>query len=261
MTEILAYVFLGLTGVSFGLVGAGGAILVIPIMVYMLGVSATEATVLALPVSVLVSSVGASMGAKNREVDWGTVLRLGVPTALFSFLVRRIVESVLPKTLFGLPTGNVLMLLFSLILLTAGLLMIKARRYEVAEKPSLVKAVLAGSLVGVLSGVFGVGGGFIIVPVLVLVLGLEMKRAVPTSLACVVLITSMTFIASLTKNPALPLGFLAGVMGVAVVGMVIGVLLRAKVDGGRLKSGFGCLVLGVGVLVIGLEIFKLTQLA
>ena len=254
---VLAYFFILLTGVSFGLIGAGGAIVSVPILVYMLGLSFEHATGYSLAVSILVSGVGTLMAAKQKVVDFRKAFEFGIPTALVSFLSRRFVTPMLPTMMFGIPRKSAMMFGFALILVGAGVGMIKSKKFEAPEQPHPLLGVGFGALIGLVSGVFGIGGGFMIVPVLALFFGLEMKTAVGTSLCSVVMITISAFAAEYLNHPDVPWGFVAGVMAAAGSGMVIGSLLRQVIDGSKLKAGFGYFVLVLAVALPCLEIVRL----
>ena len=254
---IFAYFFILLTGVSFGLIGAGGAIVSVPILVYMLGLSFEHATGYSLAVSVLVSGVGTVMGARQGVVDFRKAVEFGIPTALVSFLSRRFITPILPSMMFGIPRKSTMMFAFALILVGAGIAMIRSKKFEAPKDPHPMMGIGFGALIGLVSGVFGIGGGFMIVPVLALFFGLEMKRAVGTSLCSVVMITTSGFAAEYMNHPDVPWVFVGGVMAAAGAGMVIGSLLRQVIDGSKLKTGFGYFVLVLAVALPVLEVFRL----
>lgn len=255
--EILAYFFILLTGVSFGLIGAGGAIVSVPILVYMLGQSFEHATGYSLVVSVLVSGVGTIIAAKHKVVNFAKALEFGIPTALMSFLSRRYISPQLPAMMFGIPRKSAMMFGFALILVMAGIAMIKSKKFEAPTNPHPIMGIGFGLLIGLISGIFGIGGGFLIVPVLALYFGLEMKLAVGTSLCSVVMITTLGFAAEYLNHPDVPWVFVAGIMAVAGSGMVIGSFLRKIIDGAKLKAGFGYFVLALAVALPILEIVRL----
>ncbi len=255
--ETLAYFFILLTGVSFGLIGAGGAIVSIPILVYMLGQTFDHAAGYSLCVSVLVSGVGTFMAARQRVVDFKKAFEFGIPTAIMAFISRSYIVKLLPDVVFGLPRQSTMIFAFALILVTAGIAMIRSKKYTAPENPHPLLGIGFGLLIGLISGIFGIGGGFMIVPVLALFFGLEMKLAVGTSLCAVVIITIFGFAGEYIKHPDIPWKFVGGIMAAAGTGMVIGSLLRQKVDGAKLKAGFGYFVLGLAVLLPIFEIFKL----
>jgi uncharacterized membrane protein YfcA len=255
--EILAYFFIFLTGISFGLIGAGGAIIVVPILVYMLGQTFEKATGYALPVSVLVSGVGTIMAAKQKVVDFRKALEFGLPTAFVSFLSRKFIVPLLPTMMFGIPRKSAMMFAFALILVAAAIAMIKSKKFVPPTDPHPLSGLAFGVVIGLFSGIFGIGGGFLIVPVLALFFGLEMKFAVGTSLCAVVMITSSSFLAEYLNHPDIPWPFIISIMSAAATGMVIGSLLRQRVDGSKLKIGFGYFVLGLAILLPILEINRL----
>lgn len=255
--EILAYFFILLTGVSFGLIGAGGAIVSIPILVYMLGQSFDHATGYSLGVSVLVSGVGTIMAAKQKVVDFAKALEFGIPTAITSFLSRYFVSSLFPDIIAGIPRKSFMMFAFALILVAAGVAMIRSKKYEAPEHPHPMAGIGFGVIIGLISGIFGIGGGFLIVPVLAIFFGLEMKKAVGTSLCSVLMITTSGFAGEYLKHPDIPWTFVGGIMAAAGVGMILGSLLRQVIDGAKLKAGFGYFVLSLAILLPILEIIKL----
>ncbi|HLO98777.1 MAG TPA: sulfite exporter TauE/SafE family protein [Fimbriimonas sp.] len=257
--EAIAYFCLFLTGISFGLIGAGGAILIIPILVYMLGQPGDLAPQMALPISVLTSGVGASIAYRQGLVDLKRALEFGIPTAITSYLAVTYVVPAIPEVIIGLPRKSGLMVIFSFVLVAAGVAMIRPKKgVEHKDKHPLL-GLLAGVLIGLMAGVFGIGGGFMIVPVLAMMFGMEMKKAVGTALASVFLITSSATVGVIQKHPNMPWGFLLGVIGCAVVGMVGGSSLRSKIDGNKLKTGFGYFIVAVAAFVLFMELIVKAQ--
>lgn len=257
--QIAAYFCLFLTGVSFGLIGAGGAILIIPILVYMLGQPGDLAPQMALPISVLTSGVGATIAYKQGLLDFKKALEFGIPTAIASYLAVAFIVPAIPEVVIGLPRKSGLMVIFSFVLGAAGFAMIKPKKDSEHREQHPVMGLVAGVLIGIMAGVFGIGGGFMIVPVLAMMFGMEMKKAVGTALGSVFLITSSATVGVIQKHTSIPWPFLGGVIAVAVVGMVIGSVLRTKVDGNHLKKGFGYFIIVVGVFVLFMELVVKAQ--
>ncbi|MEI8281867.1 MAG: sulfite exporter TauE/SafE family protein [Armatimonadota bacterium] len=255
--EILAYFLILLTGVSFGLIGAGGAIVSVPILVYMLGQTFEHATGYSLGVSVLVSGVGTVMAANQKVVDFKKAFEFGIPTAVMSFLTRYYLNPLLPAMMFGIPRKSAMMFAFAVILVMAGVAMIRSKKYEAPANPHPITGICFGLGIGLISGIFGIGGGFMIVPVLAIFFGLDMKVAVGTSLCAVVMITSLGFGAEYLNHPDIPWAFVARIMASAGSGMVIGSLLRKVIDGSKLKAGFGYFILVLSVALPILEIVRL----
>lgn len=257
MIEVIAYVLILGTGISFGLIGAGGAIIIVPILVYMLGRNFDEATAYALPVSVLVSGVGTTIAAKQKVVDFRRAFEFGIPTAIVSFLSRKILLPLFPAQIFGLPRKSAMMIAFALVLVAAGIAMIRSKKFVPAEKPHPGIGLMFGVLIGLFAGIFGIGGGFLIVPTLALYYGLPMQNAVGTSLCSVVMITALAFTAEYLNHPNVPWPFVASIMAAAATGMVIGSKLRQIIDGSKLKTGFGYFVLSISVMIPILEVIRL----
>lgn len=255
--HVIAYILILMTGVCFGLIGAGGAIIIVPILVYMLGQTFENATGYALPVSVLVSGVGTTLAAKQKVVDFKKAFEFGVPTAIISFFARRFIVPMLPETMFGIPRKSAMMFAFAIILVAAGITMIKSKKLRPPEHPHPMTGLGLGVFVGIFSGIFGIGGGFIIVPILALFFGLEMKVAVGTALCSVVMITTCAFAAQYLNHPDIPWPFVASIMAAAATGMVVGSLLRQIIDGAKLKTGFGYFVLSLAFVLPVLEIIRL----
>jgi hypothetical protein len=256
--EIFAYFLIFLTGVSFGLVGAGGAIIVVPILVYLMNQTPKNATGYSTFISVLVSGTGAALALREKSLDIKRAIAFAVPTAVVAFCIRFWLVPALPQTILGLPQKSAFMLGFALILPAAGYAMIANRQFKSDhENPYL--AVLFGLGIGVISGLFGVGGGFLIVPVMALAMQMDMKVAIPTSLGSVFIITLSSFIAEASRHPDMPWKFLLGISIVAALGMVAGSLARRRIDGARLKKGFGYFVVVIAVIIVIQEIIKLNQ--
>jgi uncharacterized protein len=257
--QAIAYFFLFLTGISFGLIGAGGAILIIPILVYMLGQPGDLAPHMALPISVLTSGVGATIATRQGLVDFKRALEFGIPTAITTYLAVTYLVPAIPEVIMGMPRKSGLMVIFSFVLVAAGIAMIRPKKdVEHKDKHPLL-GILAGLFIGIMAGVFGIGGGFMIVPVLAMMFGMEMKKAVGTALASVFLITSSGTVGVIQKHPNMPWGFLAGVIGCAVVGMVVGSLIRSRFDGNKLKVGFGYFIVAVAGFVLFMELVVKAQ--
>lgn len=163
-------------GVSLGLLGSGGSILTVPILVYLLGQPDKVAIAGSLAIVGGISLFGAVPYALKRQVDWRSMLLFGVPGMAGAFggaWSSRFVS------------GSFQLLLFSLIILLAAVFMFRGRRQASARptrKHPWWKVVIEGTLVGVITGIVGVGGGFLIVPALALLAGLPMHIAIGTSL-------------------------------------------------------------------------------
>ncbi|HMS53996.1 MAG TPA: sulfite exporter TauE/SafE family protein [Fimbriimonadaceae bacterium] len=257
---ILALTLIALTGVSFGLVGAGGAILVVPILVYAFGLSPVEATGYSFLVVLVIALGGAIVGMIQKQVAYrivGVFAPLAMASAYLSryYLVPLIPDLRLSPTL-TLPAGTLVMFVFSTVLFLAGASMLRAVK-DNKLSPSVPIVAVNAAGVGGLSGILGVGGGFLIVPVLTKRLGLAMKEAVSTSMTIVSLISLGGLGGVIASKAPLHAAVAVPIVSAAGVGLLAGIAIRGRVAGDKLKKFFGGLALTVGVCVLAVELFRL----
>ncbi|OJT21329.1 hypothetical protein BO221_26250 [Archangium sp. Cb G35] len=240
-----------LIGVTLGLLGGGGSILTVPLLVYVLGVEPKTAIAMSLLVVGLTSASAVVVHARAGRVHWRTALIFGAGGMSGAFLGGRLAQ--------WAPPGR-LMLLFSAIMVAAAVAML--RRKEAPNEPGdseqapvllPVPRVLAqGAAVGLLSGLVGAGGGFLIVPALVLV-GLPTQAAVGTSLAVISLQCFAGLLGHL-GHVQLPWGLTAAVVGTAVGGSFLGGRLADHVSPRALRKGFAVFVLGIACVMLAGQI-------
>lgn len=255
-----------LIGMSLGLIGGGGSILTVPVLVYILGVDPVLATAYSLFVVGTTSLVGAGTFMKRGLVDYHTALVFAVPSFITVFLTRRFLMPWLPDSLFSIQ-GTVIskssgiMVFFAVIMLAAAISMIRNKATDGAEKTMQLRfnfplIALEGSVVGVITGIVGAGGGFLIIPALVLLARLPMKMAVGTSLLIIAAKSLIGFFGDVSTQE-IDWEFLMLFTGLSVVGIFIGNALSKKIDEDALKTAFGWFVLVMGIYIIGKEIMSL----
>ncbi|MFM6998669.1 MAG: sulfite exporter TauE/SafE family protein [Bacteroidota bacterium] len=265
---LLAYFASLLIGLSLGLLGGGGSILTLPVLVYLFGVGAVEATAYSLFIVGATSLASIVPKAKAGHVDVRTAFWFGLPSVVAVYLTRAYVMPWIPDPIWtgdgwALSKSTGLMLLFAVLMLAAARGMIVGRKPAVAEaeaqqpmgSAAKIGVVLAeGAGVGVLTGLVGAGGGFLIIPALVLVTGLEMKVAVGTSLTIIAAKSLIGFTGDL-GHLELDWALLLSVTAVAICGMVIGTLLSKRVASAPLQKAFGWFVLAMGLFILSREFF------
>ncbi|WP_292010421.1 sulfite exporter TauE/SafE family protein [Chryseobacterium sp.] len=262
--EIIGYIASVLIGISLGLIGSGGSILTVPVLVYLFGIDAFLATEYSLFI-VGVSSVAGSLSyLKNKLVNPGIVLLFGVPSVISIFLTRNYLLPLIPQELFSLGeftvTKNIfLLLIFALLMIIASYKMIQKgntpkTKEIILEKNKAFLMAGEGSLVGMLTGLVGAGGGFMIIPVLVNRLKTPMKVAIGTSLVIISLNSLLGFFLSAGKMH-IEWNLLASVSIIAIIGIMIGTQLSKKIDGKKLKPALGWFILVMGIYIIIKEIF------
>lgn len=250
-----------LIGISLGLIGGGGSILTVPVLVYLFGVDPVMATAYSLFIVGLSSLFGAFPKYKQGLIDLKTAVVFGVPSILAVFLTRKVMVPAIPDTLFeifGLTVTKALamMILFAILMVAASISMIRDKKQESVEskEPRVFNypmILLEGMVVGVLTGLVGAGGGFLIIPALVMLSKLPMKQAVGTSLLIIAAKSLIGFTGDvLTHADIMDWTLLAVVTILAVVGIFVGNQLSKKIDGGALKKGFGWFVLIMGMYII-----------
>ncbi|HTS01114.1 MAG TPA: sulfite exporter TauE/SafE family protein [Thermoanaerobaculia bacterium] len=228
-------------GLSLGLLGGGGSILTVPVLVYVAGFDAK----LAIPASLVsvgtTSLVAALAHARRKGVAWGAAFAFGGAGLVGAFLGARVGRAF---------SGRTLLVLFSVLMVAAGLLMLRGRRggeRERAPRPLLV-APLGGG-VGLLTGLLGVGGGFLIVPALVLAAGLRMPLAVGTSLVVIAINSAAGFTGHLGEQEV-GFAYAAEFTCVCVLGALVGERLGRNVPAARLRRWFGAFVIAVGLALL-----------
>ncbi|MBM3921955.1 MAG: sulfite exporter TauE/SafE family protein [Sphingomonadales bacterium] len=244
-------------GLSLGLIGGGGSILTVPVLVYLFGVEPVMATAYSLFIVGLTSAVGVFPKYKEGLVDVRTGLIFGAPSIATVFLTRQWLVPNIPNTIwqindFVLTKSVMLMLLFAILMVAASVSMIRdpkttSTQSELSFNYPLI--VLEGAIVGVLTGLVGAGGGFLIIPALVLLTKLPMKKAVGTSLL-IIAAKSLIGFTSDASQQTMDWTLLLSITLMAVAGLFAGNALSKKIEGGKLKKGFGWFVLIMGVYII-----------
>ena len=255
-----------LIGISLGLIGGGGSILTVPVLVYILGVNPVLATAYSLFVVGSTSLVGAATYMRKGLVNYKTALVFAVPSFIAVFLTRKFLVPALPDPLFtvgeAIITKNIgIMVFFALIMLAASYSMITTKKCVDCDEDEPVAfnfplIALEGSVVGVITGIVGAGGGFLIIPALVLLAKLPMKMAVGTSLLIIAAKSLIGFLGDLSTQ-TIDWQMLLIFTGLSIVGIFIGSALSKKINEKVLKTGFGWFVLVMGIYIITKELLAI----
>ena len=277
--EILGYIGAVLMGLSLGLIGGGGSILTVPILVYLFQVDAVLATAYSLFIVGLTSLVGSFSHIKLGNIHWRTAIVFGIPSIISVFLTRSFLVPRIPDPImtfgqdasggatFVLTKSVGLLLLFAVIMVMAAYSMIKPSKKASADQSTVVESdgqqpkfnypliLSEGAIVGVVTGLVGAGGGFLIIPALVLLAKLPMKQAVGTSLMIIAAKSLIGFVGDMRGNEVIDWSFLAVFSSIAVVGILIGSWLSKRIPGEKLKPAFGWFVLVMGTYIIIKELF------
>lgn len=257
--EIIGYISSILIGIALGLIGGGGSILTVPVLVYLFSIDAVMATSYSLFIVGLTSAVGSLTYFRKGLVNIKTAIVFGIPSIIAVFATRAYLVPAIPKEVvtlgsFVITKSILMMLLFALLMIAASYSMIKKDNKKKAQESEKQQfnyplILIEGAVVGVLTGLVGAGGGFLIIPALVVLSKLPMKEAVGTSL---VIIAAKSLIGFFGEGGAIPIDwiFLCKVSAFAIAGIFIGAQLSKKIDGAKLKPAFGWFVLVMGIYII-----------
>ncbi len=258
-TIILGYFLALLVGVSLGLVGSGGSILTVPILVYVLGIDAVTATGYSLFIVGSTALVGGLKNTFQHNVNFTIVVLFGLPSLISAYLVRAFAIPAIPYTIgsvnsFAVTKPFVLMVLFAFIMLLAAIKMIRSVPLAAnTERTSVFRLNLSGIITGVIAGTVGAGGGFLIIPALVFLAGIPMRKAIGTSLF-IIAIQSLAGFMGDAATQVIDWVFLLPFTATAIIGIFIGILLSDKIEGEKLKKGFGYFVLVMAAYILFKEI-------
>lgn len=259
--ETAGYIASLFIGVSLGLIGGGGSILTVPVLVYLFAISPTIAISYSLFIVGFTSLVGACNNYRKGLVDLKTVLLFGSSSITVVFIARKFIIPFLPDVFFKIGSVNVthalfVMVVFAILMLAASVSMIKNKKVEAeaSAKSSPMLLVFYGVLIGLVTGFLGAGGGFLLIPALVILMKLPMKEAIGTSLLIIALNSLIGFLGDIGRHP-IDWPFISIISAIAIAGIFIGGYFNQKVDSNKLKKGFGWFVLVIGMYILVKEIF------
>lgn len=245
------------------MIGGGGSILTVPVLVYLFGIAPVFATAYSLFIVGVSSLLGAVVAFRKKQLSVITALKFGVPSIVAVYFSRKILLPAIPETIietagFTVSKDTFIMVIFALLMVLASTSMIRNKTME-AEESKQVKTkgliiVLEGLVVGVLTGLVGAGGGFLIIPALVLVLKLPMQTAIGTSLAIIAAKSLIGFTGDLGTRD-IDWHFLSIFTFLSLIGIVGGTYLALLINGHKLKKAFGWFVLISGIMILAKEIF------
>jgi uncharacterized membrane protein YfcA len=262
MENVVGYILASLIGVSLGLIGGGGSILALPVLVYVFGINTIEATAYSLFIVGITSMAGSLMNIRKGAIDLKAVLLFSIPSLVSVFLVRKFLIPILPDVIvttsvFTISKETFLLLVFSILMLVAGAMMITGKCLHCDEKQKVqIKInysliVAEGLVIGAITGLVGAGGGFLVIPALVMYAGLSMKQAVGTSLLIIAIKSLVGFSGDVMNSVEINWVLLTVFSAIAIVGMYVGTNLQELFSEKWLRRIFGIfvIVLSIGILI------------
>lgn len=253
-TWITGHLLALLIGLSLGLIGGGGSILAVPILVYVLGLNAKTAIAMSLAIVGMVSLIGVIPHWRRGNVNLKTALSFAPPAMVGALLGSRL--AALPFV-----TDTLQLICFAVMMLIASYFMIRQPKTNLSNQAKLalpqkhqfpypwLAITLEGLGVGILTGFVGVGGGFMIIPALVLLGGIPMKEAIGTSLLIISFNSATGFLGYLNQvniNWNLTLTFTA----MAILGVIWGAYFSSKIQGAKLQKAFGYFLIAIAVFIL-----------
>lgn len=258
VTHSIGYILAVIVGITLGLIGSGGSILSVPILVYIMGVEPILATAYSLFVVGTTALFGGIQKAKQKLVDFKKVVLFGVPTILAVFLTRKFIVPNIPDVIFSttsftLDKSVLIMVVFAIVMIAASVRMIKPLKEKIVNddaKLNYISIFTQGLFIGLVAGFVGAGGGFLIIPALLFLAKTPMKMAVGTSLFIVSVQSLIGFIGDIRPEQNLDWNLILTFTVCSIIGVFIGSFLSKKIEGEKLKTGFGWFVLAMGIYII-----------
>jgi len=261
--EVIAYSAAAFIGISLGLIGGGGSILTMPVLVYLFGISPLLATSYSLFIVGSTSLIGAINNYRKGQVNLKAAFFFGAASIVTVFATRKFIVPTIPVHLFtiaGYTVSSALatMVFFGVLMLMASISMIRSKHDDTQQQEckdciKFFKLLGYGVAIGLVTGLLGAGGGFLLIPALVFLLKLPMKKAIGTSLLIIALNSLIGFLGDLGHFD-IQWKFLLSISAIAIAGLLVGNLISKRIAGAQLKKGFGWFVLVMGIYIILKEI-------
>ncbi len=258
---ILGYFSAILMGLTLGLIGAGGSILTVPILVFFFKTSPLTATAYSLLIVGITALVGAISYHKRKLVDIKSAAIFALPAMLAVLTTRTIIIPSLAVEIFGIPRDTLIMLLFSALMLVAAFFMLSPEtEKKQTPKSQLCKnciLIFSSSGIGLLTGLVGAGGGFLIIPALTILFNLPIKTAIGTSLTIIAFNSLIGFKGDLISGLRIEWHILAPFIFLTILGMLLGIVLSKNFDSAKLKKTFAIFIAIVAIAIFANELLAI----
>ncbi|BAV07222.1 hypothetical protein SAMN05421788_102157 [Filimonas lacunae] len=260
LTIIAGYLSAILVGLSLGLIGGGGSILTVPILVFCFRIDPVLATTYSLCIVGLTSAVGAFRHYRNGNVILPIALLFGIPSLITVFVMRKWIMPSIPRHICNighheLIKPDMLMATFACLMIFTALAMIRKKKTEdpINENIAPNKPLLVGQsiLVGGVTGFIGVGGGFLIIPSLVMFARIPVKKAIGTSLLIMTMSSLLGVLGDVSRHVDMNMSFLVSFSACTITGILAGAYASKFIQDKALKQSFGWFVLCMGLFMMG----------
>jgi len=261
--ELLGYIMALFIGISLGLFGGGGSILAVPVMAYLFSLDEKVATAYSLFIVGFAALFGGIKQNRNNNVDWRTAIVFGIPALIGVWIVRHFIIPELPDVLFYICDFSVsrrmgMFGVFIALMVAAAFSMLRNNKRKggsgnISYNYPLI--FIEGLVVGSVTGLVGAGGGFLIIPALVVLTNLGIKKAIGTSLIIIALKSILGFFLADALIMSIDWNFLIAFTSLTIAGMFLGIYIGKLIDGNKLKKGFAYFILVMAIFMFVMEFF------
>jgi uncharacterized membrane protein YfcA len=255
--EYIGFLAAVVMGIVLGAIGGGGSILTVPILVYLFGQDASIATGYSLLIVGLTASYGAFSYYRKGLIEVKAAITFAIPSIIAVYLTRAYVMPAIPDVIFSSPfvleKNMLIMVSFAVLMLLSAYMMLTKDNTKIAsngKRHSSLVILLEGALVGFATGMLGAGGGFLIIPALVLLMGMEMKKAVGASLLIISLKSLIGFTGDLQAGIAIDIVLVGKIIAFTVLGMWLATKVASKIESSKLQKGFGVFTLVIAIFIL-----------
>jgi len=259
--ELIGYIAAVVMGIVLGAIGGGGSILTVPILVYLFGQDASIATGYSLLIVGLTATYGAVSYYRQGLIDIKAAITFAIPSIIAVYLTRAFLMPAIPDVILSSPfvieKNTFIMVSFALLMLLSAYMMLTRDTNEIKSsvaKHSVLLIVLEGAVVGVATGILGAGGGFLIIPALVILMGMEMKKAVGASLLIISLKSLVGFTGDLQAGISLDWLLVGKLVAFTLLGMWLATRIANKIESSTLQKGFGLFTLAIAIFILITEL-------
>lgn len=266
--QYLGYIASILMGVVLGVMGGGGSILTVPILVYIFALSPLVATGYSLFVVGTTALIGSIMYVRNKDVDFQAGFAFAIPSVIGVNISRGLIIPNIPDAIaqldsFVLTKEILIMTTFAALMIAASYSMIKKQtNQKQTTRRSFTRfawIALQGLVIGVIAGFVGAGGGFLIIPALVLIAGLNMRKAIGTSLVIIAVQSLLGFVGDLSRGFIVDWSMLLVVTAFSIIGIALGFSVAHKIKEQKLKITFGWFILIMGTVIFLEQLSRLSS--
>ena len=255
MVQMMGYVITVIVGITLGLMGSGGSILTVPNLVYLFGINPMQATSYSLFIIGITSLIGSFSNIKDKKINFNLAIRFGLPSILAMVITRSIILPMIPQQIGDISKDVLLMTIFALVMIIAAYSMITNRQKDCIEcgkkmEKNHLLLIIQGIIIGFVSGILGAGGGFLIIPGLVIFAKVPMKSAVATSLLIVAVNSMVGFASDFTKLKKIDWTLLSTMTILSIVGIFIGNRLIKHINAEKLKPVFGYFIMVIALIIL-----------